>query len=269
MKENVAFCCPSFGGLLPKNMLLVLLLVLLLALPVPKAGREVPKPPVVVAGVAPKGDLPSPNVAAPLLVVPAPNAKPAEFCPKVFVVEEGKAPTAVTFVPNAGTDVLSVPEPNKLPPVVPPKAGVLAVFCTFAAVAALGAPNAGVALLAALKAGVMVLPADALAMPNVGAVVVCVEPNNGADVLPNMLAPLPKDVVGFACPKIADVLLPNTDDAVVEFVLMFALEKRPELAGLSDEDALVIPTKIDAAVVFGLLNIFVAPGVDVAAPKTG
>lgn len=75
----VAFCCPLFW-LLPKtNMLLALLLLLLLALPVPKAviaGLDVPNA-VVVAGVCPNGDLASPNaVLPPLLAVP--NARLVE-----------------------------------------------------------------------------------------------------------------------------------------------------------------------------------------------
>lgn len=217
-------------------MLLVLPLVLF-ALTVPKTGRELPKP-VVVTGVAPKGNLLSPNVAAlPLFV--APNAKPPEFCPPKVLVDvdvEGKA------VPpkNPGSAAVSV-EPNKLV-VVPPKVGVL-TFCTFAAVLALGAPNvdAGVALvLVVSKVEAMVLLAGALATPNADAVVVCVVvANNGDTVLPNMPLPaVPKDVDGFVCPKMAGVPLPNTDDdAVVKFVLTLGPENILGLTGLSDEDA--------------------------------
>jgi len=131
-KENV-FCCPSFW-LFPKtNILFVLLLVLLLALLVPKTGIDelgVPKPAVVV-GVVPNRDLPSPNV---VLLFVDPNARLVEFCvPKTFAPDDPtpKVPAVedVAFVPNMGIDdVLSV-ELNIL--VVLPKVGAV---CTFVAV---------------------------------------------------------------------------------------------------------------------------------------
>lgn len=244
----------------------------LLALLAPKAGTGLAAVPklVLVAGVAPKRDLLSPNAVPPLA---APNARFGWFCvPKVLVGEEMPKASAVevAFAPNMGTDgVLLSVEPNI--PVVPPKAGV---DCTFA-VPTLGAPNAGVVLFVVSKPGVIALVETLPVIPNAGAVVpVCVvEPNNGAVVPPNMPLAVPKDVEGFVWPKIG-VPLPNTGGVVVVGVkLALALENKVELGVLPDDDTtLVVGMKIGGAVVVGVLNMLtvpdVAPDPD-AVPKSG
>lgn len=252
----------------PKTNILFVLLLALLALLAPKAGIEedvdVPAKPVVVAGVAPNGDLLSPNIVPPLAA--APNVRFVGFCvPKVLVVAKGpKVPLAgVAFVPNMGTDVFLSVEPNIL--VVPPKADD--VVCD---VPTLGAPNAGVVLLVLSKPGVIV-PVETLpVMLNVDAVVpACVvELNNGEVAVPNMPLAAPKDGESFVCPKIG-VPLPNIEGAaVVEVKLALALANKLELMVLLGEDAvLVVVTKIEGTVVVGLLNILVVPGTAGAVPK--
>lgn len=246
-----------------------MLLLALLALPAPKAGIEddvdVPAKPVVVAGVAPNGDLLSPNIVPPLAA--APNVRFVGFCvPKVLVVAKGpKVPLAgVAFVPNMGTDVFLSVEPNIL--VVPPKAD--GVACD---VPTLGVPNAGVVMLVLSKPVVIVLVEILSVMLNVDAVVpACVvELNNGEVALPNMPLAAPKEGESFVCPKIG-VPLPNIEGAaVVEVVkLALALTNKLELMVLLGEDAvLVVVTKIEGTVVVGLLNIPVVPGTAGAVPK--
>lgn len=169
-------------------------------------------------------------------------------------------------------------EPNIL--LVLPKAGTL-VFCGAFAVVAPGAPNVDVVLFALLsKADVIALLVETLVMPKLGALVVCVELNNGADVLPNMpVLPVPKDGGDLACPKIGAATFPNIGpiwptDVVVELlvlvlVLVLALLANRLLAAvLSAEDTLVVAAKIDDAMVFGELNILVVPVVDMPGPKT-
>lgn len=251
--------------MLPKTNIAFVLLLALLALLAPKAGIEgdvdvPPAKPVVVADVAPNGDLLSPNVP----LAAAPNARLVGFCvPKVLVVEGvPKVPLAgVEFVPNMGTDVFLSVEPNIL--VVPPKADVACdvPWCT------LGVPNAGVVLLVLSKPGVIAAVETFPAMLNVDAVVpACVvELNNGDVALPNMPPAVPKDGESFVCPKIG-VPLPNIKGAVVvEVKLALALANK---LGLFVVDAvLVVVTKIEGTVVVGLLNIPVVPGTADAAPK--
>lgn len=260
----------------PKNILFVLPLVLLVFAPAPKAEIVEPPKPVVDVDVALNGDLLSPNVELLLLPPPlfaAPNVRFAGFCPpKVLVAKGGKAPAVgvPAFAPNMGAaDALLSVEPNI--PVVLPKAGAFAVT-----VPALDARNvAGATLFAPSKTGVTVLLVDTLATPNVGALVVCAEPNNDGvvDVLPNTPVPALKDVAPFVCPKMVGIPLPNTDDdtvVVLVLALVLPLENRLGAVALSDDDALVVAVKMEAAVVFGTLNILVAPAADVpAVPKTG
>lgn len=260
--KPVPCCWPSFW-LLPKNMLLELLAALLSA---PKPGMDEPPKPADVEDVVPK--------AKPLAAVtpPVPGAlkvRFGEFCapkPPVLAVEAkalSPLPLAgwLAFEPKRGTDALSV-EPN-IPP-VPPKAGTTLVFG--GAFVGAAVPKAEVALFASTKADVIAPLVEAtLAMPKVDALVVCVEPNSGVvDVLPNTPV-LPKDVAGLVCPKTGLATCPNTDDVVVE----------PPEAALPENrlpsDALVVAAKMDAAVVFGELNmeLVLAVDVDVEAPKTG
>lgn len=263
----------------PKTNILFVLLLALLALLAPKAdtdGLDVPKL-VLVAGVAPNRDLLSPNVVPPLA---APNARVGGFCvPKVLVAEEmpKASVVGVGFAPNRGTNgVLLSVEPN-IPVVPKAKVGCTFVACTFVAVPTLVAPNAGVVLFVVSKPGVITLVETLPVMPNVdaGAVVpVCVvEPNNGVVVLPNMPLAVPKDVGGFVWPKI-EVPLPNTEGvAVIGVELALALENKLDLGVLPDDDTtLVVGTKIEGAVVVGVLNILavsdVAPDPD-AVPKSG
>jgi len=260
-KENVVFCCPSFW-LFPKtNILFVLLLVLLLALLVPKIAIDelgVPKPAVVV-GVAPNRDLLSLNV---VLLFVDPKARLVEFCvPKTFAPDDApKVPAAedVAFVPNMGTDdVLSV-ELNIL--VVLPKVGAV---CTFVAVP-IFVPNAGAALFVTSKLEGLIVLVEML--PNVVELVVCVvELNNDGVLVPN-IAPVfvPKDVEGFVCPKINVPVLNTEDVGVVELVL--ALENKLEPAVLLREADVIVEAKIGDSVVFEVLNIFA--DLDTA-PKTG
>lgn len=224
---------------------------------------DAPKP-VVVVGAASNGNLLSPNIVS-LLEVPLPNVRVAGLCgvPKVFVEED--VPNAEKTGPD---DALLSVEPNIL--LVPPKAGVV---CAFVTVFILGEPNAGVVV---LKPGVTVLVETFAVMPNVDAVVVCVvELNNDVVVLPNIppvVLALPKDVEGFVCPKISE-LLPNSKEGavVVEVELALTLENKLELAVLFNEDtALVVEVNIEGVVVFGLVNKLVVVG-DVidATPKSG
>lgn len=249
-------------------------LALLLAFPAFSAPNvdmdKLPKVPAEVEGIVPKRGLLSLKVVPPLPPLETPKVRFVGFCPpKALVLAvEAKAPPAGSLVlaPKRGADVLSV-EPNIL--LVLPKAGTL-VFCGALVVVAPGAPNADVVLFALLsKADVIARLVETLVMPKVGALVVCVEPNNGVDVLPNMLvlAAL-KDVEGLVCPKIGAATFPNIADAVVEpLALTLALLANKLLAAvLSVESTLVVTGKIDAAM--GELNILVVPVVDVLAPKT-
>jgi len=260
-KENAVFCCPSFW-LFPKtNILFVLLLVLLLALLVPKTVIDevgVPKPAVVV-GVVPNRDLPSPNV---VLLFVDPNARLVEFgVPKTFVPDDVPKVPAVedgAFVPNMGTDDMRSVELNIL--VVLPKVGGV---CTFVTVP-IFVPNAGAALFVMSKFEGLIVLVEML--PNVGELVVCVvELNNGGALAPN-IAPgfVPKDVEGFVCPKINVPLLNTEDVEVVELEL--ALENKLEPAVLLREADVTVEAKIGGSVVFEALNIFV--DLDTA-PKTG
>lgn len=253
--------------MLPKTNIVFVLLFALLTLLVPKAGIEddvdVPAKPVVVAGVAPNGDLLSPNIL--LLLAAVPNERFVGFCvPKVLVVEEvPKVPLAgVVFVPNMGTDVVLSVEPNIL--VVLPKADVVCDVPTF------GVPNAIVVLFVLSKPEVIV-PVDTFpVMLNVDVVVpTCVvELNNDGVVLPNMPLVVPKDGESFVCPKIG-VPLPNIEDVVVVGAkLVLALANKLELIVLFDEGAvLVVVTKIEGTLVVGLLNMPVVPGTVEAVPK--
>lgn len=253
--------------MLPKTNIVFVLLLALLALVVPKVGIEgdvdVPAKPVVVAGVAPKGDLLSPNIL--LLLAAVPNVRFVGFCvPKVLVVEAmPKVPLAgVVFVPNRGIDVVLSVEPNIV--VVLPKADVV---CD---VPAFGVPNPSVVLFMLSKPEVIVPVETFPVMLNVDVVgTTCVvELNNGDVVLPNMPLAVPKDGESFVCPKIG-VPLPNIEDVVVVGVkLALALANKLELIVLFDEDAvLVVVTKIEGTVVVGLLNMLVVPGTVDAVPK--
>lgn len=243
----------------------------LFALVVPKAGIEddvdVPAKPVVVAGVAPNGDLLSPNIV--LLLAAVPNVRLGFCVPKVLeVVEEvPKVPAAtrlagVVFVPNMGTDVVLLTEPNIL--VVLPKADVVCDVPT------LGVPNASVVFV--LSKPEVIVPVETFpGILNVDVVVpACVVELNNDDVVPNMPLAVPKDGESFVCRKIG-VLLPNTEAVVVvEVKLVLVLANKLELIVLFDEDAVlvVVVTKIEGTVVVGLLNIPVVPGTAIdAVPK--